>query len=61
MQPQGYLVLADGTDWFVQLHFTAVDVELLRFECLGDIFRRYRAEQMIVFADAMTKSQRDRA
>ena len=41
-----------------RMHLAAVDVELLRFERFRDVLSCYRAEEMIVFTDAVPESQR---
>ena len=39
MKTHRHSVLADRTDWLVQLNFAALDVVLLCFERIGDVLR----------------------
>jgi len=50
-------VLSERFDGLVEVYFSAINMEALLFERIGDVFRRDGAEQLIVLADAVPESK----
>src|SRR6202034_667279 len=57
VQAQRDLVLAQRANRLIELNLAPVHMVLLRFESIGDIFRRYRAEKLVVLSRALPNGQ----